>query len=194
MVTHTRAPVHRDARAHRHPPHTWVPRTRAPTHTNTRVHACPFTWQPVSSPKSLGMASATLGRWGLCLRAGGLLVCSASSPRLLEKGSCITQDKRPGDGNGTQNITVNTTLSQKHPRAAPATGRKSPRRPPVLGSAGCPRRRIFLPHREAKKIPPHQVLAQGTGGNRPFVTAGPRHAMLPTWQGQRETRRSLSLR
>lgn len=100
------------------------------SHTRTRVYTCPFTWQPPSLPKSLGMASATLGCWGLCLRAGDLLVFSASSPRLPEKGSSITQDKRPGDGSGTQNITVNTTLSQKHPRAAPATGRKSPRTPP----------------------------------------------------------------
>lgn len=128
---------------------------------------------------------------GLCLRAGGGLLglCSAS-PRLLEKGSWITREERPGDGGGTQNITVNTTLSSKHPRAAPATRRKVPPANPLCSVLpNAPEEKYSSPLGRQKNPLP-EVLTQGVGGNRPFVTAGPRHAMLPPRRGGDDTRRS----
>lgn len=78
-----------------------------------------------------------------------------------------------------KNITVNTTLSKKHPWLLLRPG-GTPRDPPptALGSAKCPRRtEIFLPF--------PRVLAQGVCGNGPLVRAGPLHvpAMAPPWPG-----------
>lgn len=83
-------------------------------------------------------------------------------------------EERPEDEVVPKNITVNTTLSKKHPWLLLRPG-GPPRDPPALGSAKCPRRKIFLPPGRQKYSSLPRVLAQGVRGNGPLVTAGPLH-------------------